>query len=232
MRVYDWADKNAKANSNLLFNGAFAPGRVGDNIEVVGDVDGTATVFVPSTSTDNRLLKFSISGGVANTTPTAIIYTGNTVGVGADVSSIDGTAGSDLLGARFTNPSNIVRLTQTGTITDSLKKANITNKDIFDALSVKAFTVNGKKMFAAAAANFNGTTNGSKVGTLFIVDYTEGLGNVTDANIKQVLFTPDSPLQANENATGGVDVIVDGNEATIYALLSNMGIGAYKVTVE
>lgn len=231
LRLYKWANRMSDQEF-ILENADFSAvsnGRSGDNIDVIGDVNGNATIYMPAAGRPD-IFRVNISAGIASSTPEKITLPGNIPFGASDLSNIDGTNTSDFLGARFVSPDNIVRFTQAGAITDSLRRAKITtNSLIFNSLNIKAFKINGKSFFAAVASNY---ASGGKTGTMFIVDYTNGLGSVTDANITAFPLTDGDTGSGNGNATGGVDVIVNGNEAIIYALGSNHGIGAYKLKVE
>jgi hypothetical protein len=90
--------------------------------------------------------------------------------------------------------------------------------------------VNGRKVIATTATDF--TTNAANAGFLYLIDYTDGWENIKASNIKRAPFTPANNINTNFNGTGGVDVVVSGNTATVYALITNFGIGAYTVTVQ
>ena len=97
------------------------------------------------------------------------------------------------------------------------------------ALDVKPFELSGRKVIATTAIDASG---GSDEGWLYLIDYTDGWGNLTADNIIRIAFTTSTNTDKNLNATGGVDVAVNaaGSQATVYALISNFGIGAYNVT--
>lgn len=231
--VYKWNDKDAA--QELLFAYPTGTGlRLGDNIDVVGDVAANASVFAPAAgATSTKILKFNIAAGTPNTTPVEITLQGITgLGNAADVALV-GDASSNMI-VVGTGVGNIAEYTQAGVLVgklpDALKDVDIV-KLAFQALSVDAFTVAGRKIVAATAVNYTAT---SDVGYLFLIDYTDGWSNVTAANIKSIPFTPPGNVDKNVNATGGVGTVVaaNGNSATVYAMLTNFGVGAYTVTVD
>jgi hypothetical protein len=204
---------------------------LGDNITVIGDVFDAAIIFAPGVGTD-KIYKFTVVNGVGNNVPEEITVP-TTIGNGADVYPIDGTDGGNLL-ATGTGFGNIVELSQAnGSIVHQLPVSlkETADSTIFDALTAIAFEVNGRDIIAAASTDYTGS---STIGTLYFVDYTDGWNELTEEDITAVPFTPAGNIDANFNATGGLDVIVseNGNEATVYGLITNFGIGAYKVTFE
>ena len=229
-RVYRW-DENS--TQELLFEGNY-PARLGDNITVVGDVNDAAIIYAPGVGTD-QIYRFTILNGELSGEPTTIT-TPTPIGNAADVNPINGEDGNNLI-ATGTGFANIVELEVDGgtsttvhQLPNSLKET--ADSTIFDALSAIAFEVNGRNVLAAASTNYNGD---SMIGTLYFVDYTDGWDEITEEDITAIPFTPaDNELETNFNATGGLDVIVseDGNEATVYGLITNFGIGAYRVTFE
>ena len=231
-RIYRWDEDSTQ---ELLLEGTY-PARLGDNITVVGDVTETAIIYAPGVGT-NKIYRFTVLDGVGNNVPQEITAP-TVIGNGADINLINGEDGNNFI-ATGTGFGNIVELSKDdGSIVHqlpaSLRETSASN--IFDALSAIAFEVNGRKIIAAASTNYNGEEAvNSKIGTLYFVDYTEGWDEITEEDITAIPFTPaDNELEANFNATGGLDVIVseDGNEATVYGLITNFGIGAYRVAFE
>ncbi|MGB3850560.1 MAG: DUF5018 domain-containing protein [Tunicatimonas sp.] len=227
-RIYRWNDKDA--DQELLISGTF-PARLGDNITVVGNVNDAAIIYAPGVGTD-KIYKFTVVGGVGNNVPEEITVP-TSLGNGADVYPINGEDGTNLI-ATGTGFGNIVELSKDdGSIVHQLPVSlkETADSTIFDALTAIAFEVNGRNIIAAASTDYTGT---STMGTLYFVDYTDGWNELTEQQITVIPFTPAGNIDANFNATGGLDVIVseDGNEATVYGLITNFGIGAYKVTFE
>lgn len=225
-RIYRWEDKDA--SQELLLEGNFES-RLGDNISVVGDVYGNATIFAPSQG-NSSIYKFTVTDGVANAEP-EIITTETALGNGTGVYSISGSATSNFI-ATGTGLGNVVELNQSGNIVGEIPTGLFTEQDafVYDALTAIAFEMNGRRYFAAAATNYR--TAPSSNGKLFIVDYTNGWEEITENDIISVPFTEADGIDANANATGGISVSVNGNEATIYGLITNFGIGAYTFTYE
>ncbi len=229
--VYKWDSKDA--TQELLFAYPKPVGlRLGDNITVVGDVSTDATIYAPSAGT-NKVLKFDITGGVADVVPTEIILEDITsLGSAPDVSLVSSGANANFI-AVGTGISNIAEYSQDGTLIGKLPESlnDGENSPIFKwALDVKSFEISGRKLIATTATDF--TDDEADDGYLYIIDYTNGLENVTADDIRRIAFTPAGNTQPNFNGTGGVDVSLDGNEATVYALITNFGIGAYKVTFD
>lgn len=227
-RIYRWNDKDAV--QELLIEGTY-PARLGDNITVVGDVTDAAIIYAPGVGTD-KIYRFTVVGGVGNNVPEEITVP-TLIGNGADVYPINGEDGNNLI-ATGTGFGNIVELSKDdGSIVHQLPVSlkETADSTIFDALTAIAFEVNGRNIIAAASTDYTGA---STMGTLYFVDYTDGWNEITEEDITAIPFTPADNIDTNFNATGGLDVIVseDGNEATVYGLITNFGIGAYKVTFE
>ncbi len=236
-RVFKWSNKDATRTT--LFEYPTPAGfRLGENLSVVGDVSASAIVYVPgggSGTQNNKVLKFTITGGVANLTPDIIELVGVTVmGNAPDVYPLSSAATSNIIVAG-TGIGGIAEYTSTGVLVgklpDALKDIEETKMLFTFALDVAAFEVQGRKVIATTATDFTvGATNDK--GFLYLIDYTDGWGTITASNIKRVPFTPAGNIDKNLNGTGGVSVIVSGNTATVYALITNFGIGAYTVSVQ
>ena len=231
-RIYRWDDNDAE--QELLISGTY-PARLGDNITVVGDVTDAAIIYAPGAGT-NQLYRFTIVDGEVTGEP-EVITVATSFGGSPDVNPIDGEDGNNLI-TTGTGFGNIVELSEDdGTIVHQLPLSlkETADSTVFDALSAIAFEVNGRKIIAAASTNY-GPNEASSVGTLYFIDYTgpDGWSGITEDDITAVPFTPADNIDTNGNATGGLDVIVseDGNEATVYGLITNFGIGAYRVTFE
>lgn len=229
--VYKWDNKNA-TQELLLTYPTPAGTKLGDNITVVGDVTANATIYAPSAGS-NKVLKFSVSNGLANAVPTIITLDGiASLGNVPDVSPVSTGASANLI-ISGTGVVGIAEYTQNGTLVgkldDSLNSGDTAPLFTF-ALDVKSFEIAGRKMIATTSTDF--TDNAADDGYLYIIDYTDGLQNVTAANIRRVPFTAAGNIDKNINGTGGVDVAVSGNEATVYALITNFGVGAFKVTYQ
>ncbi len=229
--VYVWNNKDA--DQELLFAYPTPAGsRVGDNLTVKGDVRGTAQVYAPvSGAQTNFVLKFSISGGQANTTPQVITLQGLTgLGNAADVHPVSNDANANLIVAG-TGVAGIAEYSQNGTLVGRLPESLKTGETamLFSfALDVEPFELRGRKLIATTASDFVNTASATS-GFLYIIDYTDGWENLTPAQIKRVPFTPAGNIDTNNNGTGGVSVIVNGDEAVVYAMITNYGIGAYRV---
>jgi hypothetical protein len=230
-RVSKWANKDAQ--QTLVFE-TTVTARTGDNIHVRGNINGSAILYAPRAGTAT-IHKYIVTAGVANTTPQVIQLAGlptNGLGGVPGVYALTAEANSNLI-LTGTGVATIAEYSQDGFRVGELPATLKTgpNADMFSALDAIAFTVNGRKVIAATATNYLAPGD-SKTGTLFFIDYTDGWTTITDANIKSVKFTADGGVDANVNATGGVSVIVSGNTATVYALITNFGIGAYTVSVQ
>jgi Domain of unknown function (DUF5018) len=235
-RVFKWTNKDATRTT--LFEYPTPVGyRLGENLAVVGNVATNAIVYTPGggfQTQNNKVLKFTITGGVANLTPTEITLAGVTVmGNAPDVYPVSAAANANIIVAG-TGIGGIAEYTSAGVLVgklpESLKTDAATAMLFVFALDVKPFEVNGRKVIATTATDF--TTNAANAGFLYLIDYTDGWENIKASNIKRAPFTPANNINTNFNGTGGVDVVVSGNTATVYALITNFGIGAYTVTVQ
>lgn len=229
--VYKWDSKDSA--QELLFAYPTPAGvRLGDNITVVGDITADATLYAPASGT-NRILKFDISDGTASNVPAEITLAGLTsLGNAPDVDPVSDTSSANLI-VSGTGVEGIAEYAQDGSLVgklDAILNDGETAPLFTFALDVKAFEIAGRKLIATTATDF--TQNAADAGYLYIIDYTDGLENVSADNIQRIAFTPSGNIDTNLNGTGGVDVTVDGDEATVYAMLTNFGIGAYRVTYE
>lgn len=233
--VYVWNDKDA--SQELLFAYPTPAGyRLGENLAVVGDVRGNGTVYVPGSgfgTASNEILKFSISGGTVNTTPTAIVLEGVTnIGNAPDVHPTSAADDATLIVAG-TGINGIAEFDQNGSLVGRLPESLNTGDTAFlftFGLDAKAFTISDRKVVAVTATDF--TANAATTGKVFFIDYTDGWENITTDNIKSFAFTPDGNIDTNFNGTGGVDVVVNGDVATVYALITNFGVAAVEVSFQ
>lgn len=233
--VYVWEDKDA--TQEMLFSYPTPEGyRLGENLSVVGDVRGDAIVYVPGSgfgTESNEVLKFTITGGTPNTTPEVIALDGvANIGNAPDVYPVSDAADANMIVAG-TGIGGIAEFAADGSLVarlpDDLNEGETALLFSF-ALDVRPFEIDGRKVIATTATDF--TANTADSGFLYLIDYTDGLDKVTAENIMRVPFTPDGNIDTNFNGTGGVDVQIDADGATVYAIITNFGIAAFKVTVE
>ena len=233
--VYVWENKDA--TQELLFSYPTPEGyRLGENLSVVGDVRGDAIIYVPGSGfgvSNNEILKFTITGGEVNTTPEIVALEGiETLGNAPDVTPVSDAADANMIVAG-TGMSGIAEFDAAGKLVgrlpESLNEGETALLFSF-ALDVVPFEIGGRKVVATTATDF--TQNAADAGFLYLIDYTDGWENITAANIERVAFTPEGNIDTNFNGTGGVDVVVNGDVATVYALITNFGVGAYNVTFE
>ncbi len=233
--VYVWEDKDA--SQELLFSYPTPAGRqLGENLAVVGDVRGDGIVYTPGSgfgTENNEVLKFIISGGEVNTTPEVVTLDGvANMGNAPDVYPVSDAMDANMIVAG-TGIGGIAEFDANGNLVarlpDNLNEGETALLFTF-ALDVRPFELDGRKLIATTATDF--TNNEATSGFLYIIDYTSGLDKVTAENIIRVPFTPEGNIDTNFNGTGGVDVQVDENSATVYAIITNFGIGAYRVFFE
>ncbi|QCK16756.1 DUF5018 domain-containing protein [Mangrovivirga cuniculi] len=232
--VYKWDNKDAE--QELLINYPTPEGyRLGENLAVAGDITTDAYVYVPGSgfgTESNEVLKFSISNGEANNTPEMIVLDGITnMGNAPDVQPLSADADANLIvtgtgvGIReYTSTGSLV-----GQLPESLNDGE--NAPLFAfALDIHPFELDGRKLIATTATDF--TANAADAGWLYIIDYTDGWENITADNVTRYAFTPEGNIDTNFNGTGGVDVIVNGSTATVYAMITNFGVAAFDVTID
>lgn len=231
--VYFYKWENKDADQELLFE--FVPpsgARLGDNVTVEGDVAGTATVYAPASGT-NIIYKFDITGGTVNATPTEIALAGvENIGNAPDVSPVSSASDANII-VTGTGLANIAEYTVGGELVGQLPESLNTGDTAFlftFGLDAKAFTISDRKVVAVTATDF--TANAATSGKVFFIDYTDGWENLTTDNIKTFAFTPDGNIDTNFNGTGGVDVVVNGDVATVYALITNFGVAAMEVSFQ
>lgn len=233
--VYVWNDKDA--SQELLFAFPTPAGyRLGENLAVVGDVRANASIYVPGSgfgTATNEVLKFAISGGTVNTTPTSIVLADLTnIGNAPDVHPTSNDENATLIVAG-TGVAGIAEYDQSGALVGRLPEALNAGENAFlftFGLDAKAFTISERKVVAVTATDF--TANAATSGKVFFIDYTDGWENLTEDNIKSFAFTPDGNIDTNFNGTGGIDVVVDGDVAKVYALITNFGVAAMEVSFQ
>jgi hypothetical protein len=231
--VYFYKWENKDADQELLFE--FVPpsgARLGDNVTVNGDVSSTATVYAPASGT-NIIYKFDITGGTVNTTPTEIALADVTnIGNAPDVSPVTSASDANII-VTGTGLANIAEYTVNGELVGKLPEELNTGETAFlftYGLDAKAFEIDDRKVVAVTATDF--TANAANIGKVFFIDYTDGWENITADNIKSFDFTPDGNIDTNFNGTGGVDVVVNGSTANVYALITNFGVAAMEVSFQ
>jgi hypothetical protein len=231
--VYRWTGKDA-AQEEIM---AYAPPtgyRLGDNMTVAGSTEGTGAIFAPAAGT-NKILKFDISGGVTSTSPTEIALTdlpGNLVGNSPSVAMMSNDPGANFI-LFGTSLSNIAEYSQAGGARVSSLPVALAAEDktktLFNhMLDGKVFTL-GERKFLAGASTDNANRNR---GYLYVIDITDGLANVNAARVIRVPMSDAQNLEQNANGTGGVHVIVSGNTAKVYGLVTNMGVAAFDFTID
>lgn len=233
--VYVWDDKDA--SQELLFAYPTPAGyRLGENLAVVGDVRGDGAIFVPGSgfgTVSNEILKFEITSGDVNTTPTSIVLAGlENIGNAPDVNLVGSSADANLIVAG-TGVNGIAEYDQNGNLIGKLPEElneGETAMLFMFALDAVPFELDGRKVIATTATDF--TENAANIGKLFLIDYTNGWENITADDVLSVDFTPDGNIDTNFNGTGGVDVVVDGTTAKVYASITNFGVAAFEVIFE
>ncbi len=235
--VYSWADKDA--SQELLFGG-YVPlegEALADNLSVVGSIEGDGFIYAPADGfggASNAVLKFTITGGVVNPEPLKIELAGfEQIGNGNDAYPTSSASDASIIVAG-TSVGGISEYNQAGELIGKLDADALNNDEtapLFTfALDVVPFEISGRKLIATTATDF--TENAANAGWVYLIDYTDGLENVTADQIKRFAFTPEGNIDTNFNGTGGVDVVVNENTATVYAMLTNFGVLAVDVTIE
>lgn len=230
--VYVWDNKDA--SQQLLFQYPTPEGfRLGENLSVVGNVRGNGIIYVPGSgfgTSNNQVLKFTINNGTVNTTPTLITLSGITnIGNAPHVVPVSDAANANIIVAG-TGMNGIAEFTASGSEVGRIPAALNTGETalLFTfALDVAYFEIAGRRVVAATSTDF--TANAANAGFLYLIDITDGWNNLTTSNIARVPFTPAGNIDTNFNGTGGVSVTVNGDEAIVYAVITNFGVGAYRV---
>jgi hypothetical protein len=230
--IYRWTSKDAPQEQIM----AYVPPsgyRLGDNMTVVGSTEGTGAIFGPAAST-NKVLKFNISGGEVNTTPVEIALTdlpGNVVGNSPSVALMSNDPGANFI-LFGTSLSNIAEYAQTGgarvsSLPTSMAEVDKTKTLFNHVLDGKVFNI-GDRKFLAGASTDNANRNR---GYVYVIDITDGLDMVNANRVVRLPMSDATNLDQNTNGTGGIHVIVEGNTAKIYVLVTNMGIGAFEFSI-
>jgi hypothetical protein len=215
--------------------------RLGDNIRVKGDINGSATIYAPNQTANGQIYKFAVTDGVVNPEPTTVTLAGVLWGSSPHV-SVDSQNGNIFAFGGGVN--GLKEYTSAGAevalLPAALAGANndYTNpyRGLFNmATQGEVFYMNGRRYLAAVSTEsfgdpgviVNPTFRGAM---LYIVDITKGLNTVTAADIFYVRMAERDNPNRNTNATAGIHVVVNGNSARIYAMVTLSGIGAYDVT--
>ena len=234
--LYKWNNKDA---TQELFLSYVPPAgfRVAENLSVVGDATNNAFIYVPTSgvgTANNKILKFTVTGGVADDTPEVITLNGlENLGNAPDVWPVSGAADANFIVAG-TDVGGIAEYDNSGNLVGKLPEALNTGKDakLFEfALDVAYFELGSQKFVLATSTDFTASAP-DKAGNLAVIDITEGWENVEPADIVYYALTPDGNNTENGNGTGGVDVRVNGNVATVAVWITNHGAALLDITLE
>lgn len=232
--MYVW--ENNDAPQELLFSYPVPAGvQLADNISVIGDVRGTATLFAPASGFAAQspfIYKFNIREGSLDGEPVVIELDRN-LGNAPSVVPVSNNANANLI-VVGTGISNVAEYDQSGNLVsklpDSLKDIEEFASLFNFALDVGVFEIGDRKFIATTSTDFANTN--AAAGNIFIIDYTDGLENVTPEKIQRIPLTPEDNIDNNFNGTGGIGVTVNGDSAIVYGMLTNFGFGAYRITIE
>lgn len=197
--------------------------RLGDNFTVYGSLSSNAAIYVPA-GNSNKVLKWSISGGVLNPTPTVITLTlpSGVAQLNSPVSVAPYGYGNEDF---YVNAPNI-NPTLYGQ--DGTNKGSISGGVIPQAsTTIKTFVVGGSRyLMAFLSNNTAGDPNGQN---MIIVDVTDGPTNVNENDIygKSIRLGDVS----NSNMTGDLCYRALNGQYIVYVLSTNNGIGAYKCMI-
>ncbi len=226
--VYKWDNKDA--TQELLINYSNPEGwRIGDNIDVVGDVTADAFVYTVAAGADvNKVLRWEISSGqVVDPNPTIIDLQITGTGNSPDIWALENSATSDFyIGGTGVS---IARFSSDGSLEAELPPAlnDGENMILFGfAMDVAYFELEGREFVVAVASD---AANDSKIA---FIDVTDGLENVTADDVTYYDYVDDANVVSNANATGGIDVMIDGTTAHVATLITNHGVAYLDVTLE
>lgn len=223
--IYRWDDKDAAQEIFIDYTKPFGYS-IGRNITVVGDLNGDATIYLPMDgSTANMVLKFVVTGGVASNTPELITIPDVVFGNVVDVAPVSNDVDADFWVAGTSLTPTLV--SQDGAIIDSIAFGLPTN-DAF--LNMDYFEVGGHKVLVVLDLDYNGPASPQQ---LVFIDVTGDPSEITEDHIISVDFSV-SDTAVNFNGTGGIDVVVDeaAGTATVFGLITNLGVGVYTVSFE
>ncbi|HOM65115.1 MAG TPA: DUF4623 domain-containing protein [Ignavibacteriales bacterium] len=214
-KIYKWDNVSSAptvyidyANSENL--------RYGDNFTVIGNLNGNAAIYAAA-SNSNKVLKWTITNGNLNSTPTVITLSGvSSVGPSASVAPF-GVGNED-----FYVNGNSINPTLFGA--DGTNKGSISGAIIpTTSNAIKTFTVGAKRYLMTFLSN--NTADDPNGQCMILVDVTNGLANVTVADIYGK--TQRLGNVSNANSTGDVFYRESSGKYTVYVLATNNGIGAY-----
>lgn len=208
-RVYKWDSHDADPTLYIEYT-SDEDMRLGDEFSVYGDLSGEAYIFaVPNGG--GKIIKWTVTGGTLNATPEIIDLVGvDNVGTNASVILTEVSADADFWvnGAGFAptlfdKDGNTIGSLPGGVIstgTNAAKHIKLADKEYFLAFEY-------------------GTSE------VVVIDVTSDV--MTDA--KLVAKTNTFGEISNGNGSGDVGYKIENDELYIYGLLTNNGVGAYKL---
>jgi len=234
-RLYKWSAIDANAEVYLEYtNNDY---RLGESVNVVGDLSGDAVIAAPTGRLfegqqkpgDNKVLLWTVTGGTLNTTPEIITISALSdpfFGTIPSALPLSNQPDTDMFvnGNAFDQP---LLIDNTGAVLDTIKNEYVSSEDIGLTNQMEFFQFQ-EKTFMILYSPWGTVDNGDNA---FILDITADY----DVTSQELLITPGIPFSGsgfNANGTGDVAVKVadDGSTATFFHLGTNTGLWAYELT--
>ncbi|MBM4161982.1 MAG: hypothetical protein FJ217_12910 [Ignavibacteria bacterium] len=221
-KIYRWASEasgrvgSGNTAPTAAFSGTLANGanvRIGDAFDVAGSDTGTV-ILASGNAALSKVYKWTTTNGAAFTFADSLT---GVVGqdAGAGISQV--SAGGDFYTSKFSSGTSIKRYVSTGSSSTSISTGVTTAH-----ADLHYFTAFGRN-YVATAPEFTASGGGAK-----LIDVMDG-----EANARIYGKTPNLGTAANTNASGDVDVYVNSgdNSITLFVLVDNNGIAAYKTVI-
>jgi len=208
-RVYKWSYESVAPEMIIDYEeGGY---RLGDKFSVFGDLSGDATIFaVPAES--NKVLKWTVTGGIVNETPEEIILSGVTsVSTSPSVELVPGTTNMYAMGRGFlptyftADGTNLTQIAVSTPFTAHGGKIAVINNELYMAM------YQGTNGDFQRAVLINITDHGENVGDEDIYGYTTSLSNTATAW-----------------GEGAVDLKIIDDTMRVFVCAPDIGIAAYK----
>ena len=220
--IYKWDNETVAPSvyATYVAPSATEQVRLGDTFSVTGDISGSAVIFAAgrtvAPTTGFRVIRWIVTGGVVETTPTVITIPALTASTTiVSVTPLGLTAASRFIVKASGNLMTVHNADGTVVPGESIPEAVLPKS----ANDIRYFEVGTKKYVAAYL--YGGTNELAK-----LIDVTAGF-----ASAFTVAVTPALGTVSNGNTSGGIGLkvepdLVDGiaNTITVYTLAGNNGI--------
>lgn len=231
-KIYKWDDENAEPEVFLTYTNTEY--RMGDSFSVIGDVNTNAVIltafgrkFLNPTTRGSLILRWNVINGVVDQSPTLI-----TVGGVPTLTKLGSRPHAQLLNVNDTsyyvnaNDIEFTKVDLAGTFENRIPNLDRSLYNGFTSY-FEIFQFAGKTVLATA---FPRSSTESR---LIVIDITEGIENVTGADVILSQDFVTAGEIANVNASGAVAVnVVNQNRVEIYCLITNQALVKFNLSTE